>query len=95
MRKPYPSEEQDRFMVRLPDGMRERISEEAEKNRRTMNAEIVARLEKSFEAKDQSGQARPVVPTPKHEERLHAVESAVLSALDQLSQIREKLGMDD
>ncbi len=49
MRKPYPSEEQDRFMVRLPDGMRELVSQAATKNKRTMNAEIVARLERSFQ----------------------------------------------
>lgn len=38
----------DQFIVRLPDGMRERIKAEAEANNRSMNAEIVARLEASF-----------------------------------------------
>lgn len=46
--KPYPSESQDRFIVRLPDGMRDRIAEEAKANNRSMNAEIVGRLEASF-----------------------------------------------
>jgi hypothetical protein len=50
MRKPYPSEEQDRFMVRLPEGMRDTLKAIAEANRRTMNAEIVARLEASFQS---------------------------------------------
>lgn len=40
--------ESDKFMLRLPDGMRERIKAEAEANNRSMNAEIVARLEGSF-----------------------------------------------
>ena len=40
----------DKFVVRLPDGMRDRIAEAAEANNRSMNAEIVARLEASFEA---------------------------------------------
>ncbi|MGA0563078.1 Arc family DNA-binding protein [Ancylobacter sp. VNQ12] len=53
--KTYPSQSQDRFIVRLPDGMRERIAEEARKNNRSMNAEIVTRLESSF---------LPMVPIP-------------------------------
>jgi plasmid stability protein len=48
MREP-PSQSQDKFIVRLPDGMRERIKAEAEANNRSMNAEIVARLDASFE----------------------------------------------
>lgn len=48
-KKPFPSEQQERFIIRLPDGMRDRIAEEAKKNNRSMNAEIVHRLEKSFD----------------------------------------------
>lgn len=48
MRKPYPSETQDRFMVRLPEGMREKIAEAAKAGNRTMNSEVVARLEATF-----------------------------------------------
>lgn len=40
--------ESDRFMLRLPDGMRDRIKAAAEENARSMNAEIIARLEASF-----------------------------------------------
>jgi hypothetical protein len=47
----------DKFMLRLPDGMRERIKTEAEANRRSMNAEIVARLEWTFS---------PVSNVPEH-----------------------------
>ncbi|WP_104012253.1 Arc family DNA-binding protein [Burkholderia anthinoferrum] len=47
-KKPFPSEQQERFIVRLPDGMRDRIAEAAKTNNRSMNAEIVARLEESF-----------------------------------------------
>lgn len=42
----------NRFLVRMPDGMRDRISVEAKANNRSMNAEIVARLEASFDEKD-------------------------------------------
>jgi hypothetical protein len=39
----------DQFMIRMPPGMRSALSEEAERNGRSMNAEIVARLAASFE----------------------------------------------
>ena len=48
-RKPYPSETQERFIVRLPDGMRDRIADAAKTAGRSMNAEIVARLQDSFD----------------------------------------------
>ena len=48
-RKPYPSETQDRFLIRFPEGMRQKIAEEAKANNRTMNAEIVARLQRTFD----------------------------------------------
>lgn len=47
-RKPFPSETQERFIVRFPDGMRDRIAEAAKANNRSMNAEIVARLQSTF-----------------------------------------------
>lgn len=38
----------DQFMIRLPDGMRDRIKVVADANGRSMNAEIVAALEEVF-----------------------------------------------
>lgn len=38
----------DGFMLRFPDGMRDRIKAAADTAERSMNAEIVARLEESF-----------------------------------------------
>lgn len=43
-----PSKLADQFVLRLPDGMRDRIAAEAKTNNRSMNAEIVARLERSL-----------------------------------------------
>lgn len=45
-----PSQTQDKFIVRLPDGMRERIKRAADVNNRSMNAEIVATLEEAYPA---------------------------------------------
>lgn len=45
----------DKFIVRLPSGMRERIAEAAKANNRSMNAEIVARIQHSFAVEAQGG----------------------------------------
>lgn len=47
-RGPFPSDKQDQFMVRFPDGMRDQLKAAAEANNRSMNAEIIARLSQSF-----------------------------------------------
>ncbi|MCF3158865.1 Arc family DNA-binding protein [Pseudomonas juntendi] len=44
----YSSRTADKFVVRLPDGMRERIAEVARNHHRSMNSEIIARLEQSL-----------------------------------------------
>lgn len=44
-RKP---QEQDRYIVRFPDGMRDKLKREAEMAGRSLNAEIVTRLEASL-----------------------------------------------
>src|SRR3954467_10020543 len=44
-----PGRGSDQFVVRLPDGMREKIAQAAEANGRSMNSEIVHRLSQSFE----------------------------------------------
>lgn len=47
-----PSRTADQFVVRFPDGMRDRIANEAKVNNRSMNAEIIARLQGSFDAQE-------------------------------------------
>lgn len=44
--------ESDKFMLRLPDGMRDRLKESAKANNRTLNAEIVDRLARSYAASE-------------------------------------------
>ncbi|KHL67904.1 Arc-like DNA binding domain-containing protein [Pseudomonas flexibilis] len=45
----YSSRTADKFVVRLPDGMRDRIAEVARLHHRSMNSEIIARLEQSMQ----------------------------------------------
>lgn len=40
--------DREQYIVRLPDGMRERIKEEADRNHRSMNAEIVFHLQRAL-----------------------------------------------
>jgi len=95
MRKPYPSEEQDRFMVRLPNGMRDDLKRVSEANKRTMNAEIVARLEASLNSEEDrlftTGGVRPAIPMPDYEKRLSSLEAAVLGVLDEMEKFRQRL----
>ncbi|MDM5138443.1 Arc family DNA-binding protein [Aeromonas bestiarum] len=43
------SRESDKFVLRLPDGMRAEIAELAKASGRSMNAEIVYRLQRTFD----------------------------------------------
>jgi hypothetical protein len=64
-REKYPSELAERFQVRLPAGMRERIKKAAEQSGRSMNAEIIAALETYYP------------PEPSIEEVLDRVHQAI------------------
>ena len=44
----------DKFVIRLPDGLRDRISEVARDHHRSMNSEIIARLMQSIETEAHS-----------------------------------------
>jgi hypothetical protein len=44
----FPVSEHDKFMLRLPPGMRDRIKAVADRNGRSMNAEIVSTLEETY-----------------------------------------------
>ena len=44
----FSSRTADKFVVRLPDGMRERIADVARNHHRSMNSEIISRLEQSL-----------------------------------------------
>lgn len=46
--KATPAHSLEKFVIRLPEGMREKIGVAARTNRRPMNAEIVSRLEASL-----------------------------------------------
>ncbi|MEY0097812.1 Arc family DNA-binding protein [Providencia stuartii] len=45
----YPSQTQDKFTVRFPDGMRDAIAKRAEANGRSMNSEILQILQDALD----------------------------------------------
>lgn len=63
-KEPYPSETADRFIVRFPEGMRDRLKAIAAENGRSLNAEIVYRLQTTLEMDDfvPHGGVRPDEP---------------------------------
>ncbi|MBY3086082.1 Arc family DNA-binding protein [Rhizobium laguerreae] len=74
-----PVRDQDKFMLRLPEGMRDRIKLSAERNGRSMNAEIVQALEQMFP------------PEPTVEEVLEKVHSALTLAKSSFVPYRKPL----
>lgn len=76
--KSYPSRTADQFVVRLPGGMRDLISETAKAASRSMNAEIVARLQQSLEAKQSAEELHREIEA--QQVALDGYRAAVLSA---------------
>lgn len=52
------SRRSDQFTLRFPDGMRERIKQIAEANRRTANAELIVLIEKGIAVDSDKVQAQ-------------------------------------
>lgn len=47
--KVYPSRKLDQFVIRMPNGLRERLVGQANRNKRSTNAEIINILQNSLE----------------------------------------------
>ncbi len=54
MTSDYPNRTSPKMMIRMPNGLRERIQESAKKNRRSANAEVVVVLEREFGASERA-----------------------------------------
>lgn len=50
----------DKYVVRLPEGLRDRLKVVALQNRRSMNSEIVFHLERAISATAETEKDRPV-----------------------------------
>jgi hypothetical protein len=68
------SRESDKFILRLPDGMRERLAEVAESQGRTMNAVVIGAL------------AEYLTGAKSVESQLAGIEKAILALTDKVAQ---------
>ncbi len=73
----------DKFVVRLPDGMRERIAAVSSGNHRSMNSEIITRLEESLIGDDAKSAAID-------DAKLSKEEKAIVHAARQLAPAKRK-----
>ncbi|MCW2315289.1 hypothetical protein M2322_000823 [Rhodoblastus acidophilus] len=48
----HPSDTADKFILRLAPGLRDKIAASAKQNGRSMNSDILSRIQSSFEAED-------------------------------------------
>lgn len=55
----------DKYIIRLPDGMRDCIRNRAAENRRSMNAEIIHHLDRALSAQNEKGPAEAAT-SPSH-----------------------------
>lgn len=88
--KRFPSDQAERFQVRMPAGMRDRIAQAAKENGRSMNAEIIHRLERTFEIDELTADPGvELVLRPRYEE----IDPAELlqDLMHQLDYMRERL----
>lgn len=92
--------------IRLPDELKAKVKDLADENHRSMNAEIVARLERTIAEDDPRGGMRPgfgfirkakenataraALPVHDAEKRISALETAVLGLIVELSELKEK-----
>jgi hypothetical protein len=74
----------DQFVIRFPDGMRDRLAKLAAANGRSMNAELIIRLENSISV---SGELKEL------EDALNELMLKVGDQEAELGQVKSKLGL--
>lgn len=57
----------DKYVVRFPEGLRDKIKALAKANRRSMNAEIVFALEERMQAATGEALGKPPAAAPNHQ----------------------------
>ena len=88
--KPNVGQDVEKFVVRLPRGMRARIAEVSRLSHRSMNSEIVARLEQSLQVArlPEEPAAQPLKPVA--DSGLRDQESRLLAGFRSLDPVRRR-----
>ncbi len=85
--KPY------KFVVRLPPEMRDQIAESAQHYRRSMNSDIVARLQQSFSGLPDDEVERALAP-PMHDQMEYALKQELTAQERQLVRTFRRLSRE-
>ena len=87
------SQNQDKFIARLPDGMRDRLKKVAEQNSRSMNAELVEALKAYLDSEEPKlpGVAQPT-GSQSEAPATKADIDMLLKRLDEISASKEPKG---
>lgn len=81
-----PSRTAPKFVIRMPDGLRDRLKDRAGTNHRSLNSEVIARLLRTLDDDDRAelGVREPYGP------RLNELESRLLLAFRALADEKKK-----
>ena len=85
-----PSRTAPKFVIRMPDGLRDRLRDKAGFNHRSVNSEVIARLLRTLDDDDRAelGVKEPYGP------RLNELESRLLLAFRALPEEKKKALLD-
>jgi len=86
-------EKPNKFLVRLPLALRHQIGEAAQYHHRSMNSEIVARLEQSFSGLPSQGSAQQLAPEM-HDELTYFFGRTLTSDEEQIVRGYRRLSVD-
>ncbi|WPE22502.1 Arc family DNA-binding protein [Shinella zoogloeoides] len=90
-----PSRDQNKFIIRMPDGLRERIRAAAEKNNRSMNSEIVGTLESFYPERMSLEDIRNYIAQLVDGYRHSPAEDLLTEIADMIQLLGEKLPIED
>ena len=90
-RPKYPSDEVDKTMLRFPPGLMTRIKEAAAANNRSMNAEIIDRLQRTVSEDEAQGKFEPEYLERLFREHQEAQERAIQEQKAELERMEKRI----
>jgi hypothetical protein len=91
---PPPSDVADKFMLRLPEGMRDRITAAARANQRSINAEIISTLELAYPEPPGKDRTLKVLAWLMDVAQSHPTPAVWLNVVKQAERFREEIERD-
>lgn len=89
------SRDQNKFIIRMPDGLRERIKAAADRNNRSMNSEIVGTLEGMYPSRMNLADIRDYIKQLVEGYRYSPSEEVLREIADMIELLPEKLPQHD